>query len=104
MPHESAPSRQSAKAVSGDVTAPAERHDQQADRAEHHPGGLRPGRPSRSTPAAITIVKTTWAWSTSAASPGGMPADMATYRKPNWPSDMNTPTARMLRHGAAGRG
>jgi hypothetical protein len=33
-----------------------------------------------------------------------MPADMATYRKPNWPSDMNTPTARMLRHGAFGRG
>ncbi len=33
-----------------------------------------------------------------------MPADIATYRKPNWPSDMNTPTARMLRHGALGRG
>ena len=32
-----------------------------------------------------------------------MPADMATYRKPNWPSDMKTPTATMLRHGASGR-
>jgi hypothetical protein len=58
---------------------------------------------SRSTPAAMTIVKTTCAWSTRAASPGGMPADMATYRNPNWPSDMKTPTARMLRHGASGR-
>ena len=29
---------------------------------------------SRSTPAAITTVKMTWAWRTSAASPGGMPA------------------------------
>ena len=29
---------------------------------------------SRSAPAAITTVKMTWAWSTRAASPGGIPA------------------------------
>lgn len=37
----------------------------------------RVGR-SRSTPAAMTTVKMAWAWSTSAANPGGMPAAMAT--------------------------
>ena len=58
---------------------------------------------SRSQPAAITIVKMTWAWSTRAARPGGMPASIATYRKPNWPSDMKTPTATIVRHGASGR-
>ncbi len=58
---------------------------------------------SRSTPAAITTVKTTWACSTSAASPGGMPAAMETYRKPNCPSDMNRPTAAIVCHGASGR-
>jgi len=33
---------------------------------------------SRSQPAAIRIVKMTCAWSTSAASPGGIPAAIAT--------------------------
>ena len=29
---------------------------------------------------------------------------MATYSSPNWPSDMKTPTAATVRHGAEGRG
>ena len=83
MPHESAASRQSPKAAA--VTWPprpnATTSRPNVPRATPITCG-RVGR-SRSTPAAMTMVKMTWAWSTSAASPGGRPAAMATYRKPN---------------------
>ena len=36
--------------------------------------------------------------------PGGIPACIDEYRNPNWPSDMNVPTPRIVRHGASGRG
>jgi hypothetical protein len=64
---------------------------------------LRVGRsPSRA--AAITIVRMTCTCNTNAAIPGGIPACNEVYRKPNWPSDMNTPTVATVRHGATGRG
>ena len=52
----------------------------------------------------MTTVKITCACRTRAASPGVSPASMATYSRPNWPSDMNRPTAATVRQGAAGRG
>ncbi|GEP37869.1 hypothetical protein NPS01_15320 [Nocardioides psychrotolerans] len=33
-----------------------------------------------------------------------MPAAIPTYRKPNWPSDMNDPTSAIVRQEASGRG
>jgi len=104
IPHDSAARRHSASAAA--VTCPP----------RPSPTTTRPTAPtetpstcaafgrSRSTPAAITIVKMTWAWSTSAARPGGMPAAIDTYRRPNWPSDMNPPTAASTRQDTSGRG
>lgn len=42
-------------------------------------------------------MTTTWACSTSAASPGGMPAASERQRNPNCPSGMSSPTATMTR-------
>ena len=50
------------------------------------------------------MVNTTWACSTSAASPGGMPRCIDRYSKPNWPRLMNAPTVATVRNGTGGRG
>ena len=50
------------------------------------------------------MVNTTWACSTSAARPGGMPRCIDRYSKPNWPRLMNAPTAATVRNGTGGRG
>ena len=60
-----------------DVAAATEAHDQQPDRPEPDAEHLgRVGR-SRSMAAAIRMVSTTCAWSTSPASPAGIPAAIA---------------------------
>jgi hypothetical protein len=78
MPHDSAPSRHSASAAT--VTCPP--RPTATTRSPNDPSATpltwaRLGR-SRSTPAAMTTVKMTWACSTSAASPGVIPAAIAT--------------------------
>ncbi len=103
-PHDNAPSRHSARASTGTwPPRPRATTTSPTDPTSTPSAWAAVGR-SRSTPAAMTTVKITCAWSTSAASPGGMPASIATYRKPNWPSDMNAPTAASVRHGRSGRG
>ena len=54
--------------------------------------------------AAMTIVKITWACSTSAARPGASPWSIATYRNANWPSDMNAPRVATMCQPTFGRG
>lgn len=104
IPHDSAPSRQSSRAAA--VTCPPRPRATTASPAvpSTTPTTCRPEGRSRSTPAAITIVKMTCACRISAARPGGRPAAIATYRNPNCPIDMKTPTATTVRHGAAGLG
>ena len=46
---------------------------------------------SPSASIARPIVKKTWIWITSEASPGAMWPLIARYSRPNWPAPINTP-------------
>jgi hypothetical protein len=73
-PHESAPSRQRTSASSETCPPrPTATTASPTDPSSTPPTCAGVGS-SRSQPAAISTVKMTWACSTSAASPGGMPA------------------------------
>ena len=90
MPQDSAPSTHRVRAAT--VTCPPRPTATTTSPAEPSTTPTTCGRVgrSRSTAAAMAIVKITWACSTRAARPGGRPASMATYSSPNWPRDMKT--------------
>ena len=59
---------------------------------------------SRYSTADMPIVKNTWDWITSDASPGEMSERIAQNSSPNWPTPIITPNNASLLHVIAGRG
>jgi hypothetical protein len=103
IPQLRAPARQSSRAVSGISPPRPVPTTASPTAATSTPRACTGVGSSRSTPAAMTIVKTTWACSTSAAMPGGRPDSIAAYTKPNWPADMKSPMPASVRQRTAGR-